>query len=133
MGGCLPSLVQVCGTKYLPDSTGKILLLETPEGMSSPDSSFPVAYARSAMADLRNAGVLTEIAGMVVGRPFQYTETMVLEFEKMVTETCYGMSFPILAGVDVGHVDPVLTLPLGCLVSLDSERDEFVLEESAVC
>jgi muramoyltetrapeptide carboxypeptidase len=31
-GGCLPSLVQLCGTKYLPDYTGRILLVELPEG-----------------------------------------------------------------------------------------------------
>lgn len=132
VGGCLPSLVQVCGTKYMPSPRGKILLLETPEGMT-PDSPFPLPSARAAMADLRNAGVLEGIVGLVVGRPFMYSETMVQEFEKMITETCYETSFPILARVDVGHVDPVLTLPLGCLVSLDSERDEFVLEERAVC
>lgn len=131
-GGCLPSIVQLCGTEYLPDFSGQILVIETPEGMGPPDSPFAPEYARMAVADLRNSGVLQKLAGMVVGRPFQYDEEMRLQFEKMVVEQCYGTDFPILANLDTGHTDPILTLPLGCLVSLDSEKDEFVLEEAAV-
>lgn len=131
-GGCLPSIVQLTGTQYLPDYKGKILLLETPDGMGGPNAPFPVDYVRCALSDLRNAGVLEKVAGMVLGRPFMYDEQMHTAFEKVVLDACYGTEFPILSGVDVGHTDPVLTLPLGCLVALHSERDEFTLEEGAV-
>ena len=82
--------------------------------------------------ELRDAGVLAEIVGLVVGRLFMYSEDMVVEFEGVLEDVCSGFGFPVLCGVDVGHTDPVLTLPLGCLVALDSERDDNVLEESAV-
>jgi muramoyltetrapeptide carboxypeptidase len=131
-GGCLPSLVQLCGTKYLPDYTGRILLLELPEG-GGPGTPFSLDAARSAMADLRNAGMLEKVAGIVIGRPYMYDEKMTAAFEKMMVDQSYGLNIPILANVDTGHSDPLLTLPLDAMVSLDSEADEheqfMVLEE----
>jgi muramoyltetrapeptide carboxypeptidase len=133
-GGCLPSLVQLCGTKYLPDYTGRILLLELPEG-DKPGVPFSLDAARCAMADLRNAGILDKVAGMVIGRPYMYDEKMTAAFEKMVIDQSYGLDIPILANVDTGHSDPMLTLPLDAMVSLDSEADEheqFVILEEVV-
>jgi muramoyltetrapeptide carboxypeptidase len=133
-GGCLPSLVQLCGTKYLADYTGRILLLELPEG-DKPGTPFSLDAARSAMADLRNAGVLEKIAGMVVGRPYMYDEKTTAAFEKMVVDQSYGLNIPILASVDTGHSDPMLTLPLDAMVALDSEAEEheqFVVLEQVV-
>ncbi|KAG9664739.1 peptidase S66, LD-carboxypeptidase A, partial [Aureobasidium melanogenum] len=133
-GGCLPSLVQLCGTKYLPDYTGRILLLELPEG-DKPGTPFSLDAARSAMADLRNAGLLEKVGGIVVGRPYMYDEKMTAAFEKMVCDQCYGIEIPVLAGVDTGHSDPMLTLPLDVMVSLDSEAmeyEQFVILEEVV-
>jgi muramoyltetrapeptide carboxypeptidase len=131
-GGCLPSLIQLCGTKYLPDYTGRILLLELPEG-DGPGTPFSLDAARSAMANLRNAGILEKVAGIVIGRPYMYDEKMTAAFEKMLVDQSYGLEIPILANVDTGHSDPMLTLPLDAMVSLDSEADEheqfMVLEE----
>ena len=133
-GGCLPSLVQLFGTKYLPDYTGRVLLLELPEG-DKPGVPFSLDYARSAMADLRNAGILENVAGMVIGRPYMYDEKMTAAFEKMVVDQSYGLDIPILASVDTGHSDPMLTLPLDAMVSLDSSAEEdrqFVVLEEVV-
>jgi len=47
-------------------------------------------------------------------------------------DECYGTDFPILIGVDVGHSDPILTIPLNAMVSLSSEKDEFAIVEPAV-
>ncbi|KAI4765254.1 peptidase S66, LD-carboxypeptidase A [Aureobasidium sp. EXF-3400] len=133
-GGCLPSLVQLFGTKYLPDYTRRILLLELPEG-DKPGIPFSLDAARCAMADLRNAGILEKVAGMVIGRPYMYDEKMTAAFEKMVVDQSYGLEIPILANVDTGHSDPMLTLPLDAMVSLDSEAGEyeqFVVLEAVV-
>lgn len=134
MGGCLPSVVQLCGTKYLPDYSGRVLLLELPEGENR-GLPFSLDAARSAMADLRNAGVLEVVAGIVVGRPYMYDEEMRERFEKMVVDQCYGLEVPILANVDTGHADPMLTLPLDVMVRLDSggkEEEQFMILEEVV-
>lgn len=130
-GGCLPSVLQLFGTKYAIDYRDVILILETPEH-DKPDSNFGLDFARSAMADLRNGGVIDQIAGIVMGRPFQYNDTEWADFEKMLVDQCYGTDFPILFNVDVGHTDPILTLPLNAMVSLDSSKDEFKVLERVV-
>jgi muramoyltetrapeptide carboxypeptidase LdcA involved in peptidoglycan recycling len=137
-GGCLPSLLQLAGTKYFPDFHGKILLLETPEG-EKPDGPLPFAQTRSLMADLVNLGVFDSIVGLVVGRPMGYTGNELVEFEQMVLDMCSGQdaggverNFPILVGVDVGHTDPMVTAPMNAVVRLDSDADVWEVLELGV-
>ncbi|MCJ1227276.1 hypothetical protein MMC12_003931 [Toensbergia leucococca] len=131
-GGCLPSILQLKGTPYDVNYYGRILLLELPEGDAGPGKPTPVENARLMMSDLVNAGVLGVIKGLVIGRPYMYDEEMRETLEKVVLDVLVGTDCPILADVDVGHTDPILTIPLDALVKLDSERDEFVVEETAV-
>lgn len=131
MGGCLPSMLQLAGTKYFPSYSGCILFLENPEGEVF-NGPLPYEQTRSLMADLVNLGIFEEIAGLVIGRPYKYDEKQMEEFKQMVLDQCYGTDFPILFNVDIGHTDPMLTIPLNALASLDSERDEFAVLESGV-
>jgi muramoyltetrapeptide carboxypeptidase LdcA involved in peptidoglycan recycling len=87
MGGCLPSLLQLAGTKYFPDFTGKILLLETPEG-ESPNKPMPIELLRSLLADLTNLGVWGKVRGVVLGRCFGYEGEELRSFEEMVVDFC---------------------------------------------
>ena len=84
------------------------------------------------MWDLVLAGVLDVITGLVIGRPYRHTDEMRAEWEEVVLGVCEGRGFPIVVDVDVGHTDPLLTIPLDALVRMDSERDEIVVEEAAV-
>lgn len=131
MGGCLPSILQLAGTKYFPSYQGRILILENPEG-EAPNGPLPYEQTRSLMADLVNLGIFEQISGLVVGRPFKYDEEQKKEFKQMILDQCHGTDFPILFNVDIGHTDPILTIPLNALASLDSARDEFAILEAAV-
>lgn len=124
-GGCLPSMNQIKNTEWFPDYTGKILLLETPEGDSAPDAVFTPEAARLALCDLRNSGLLDRISGIVVGRPLFYTAQMREEFEKMLVDQTHGLDIPILANIDIGHTSPALTIPLNAMAELNSELDSF--------
>lgn len=141
-GGCLPSLLQLSGTRYWPIMEGRILLLENPEG-EQPDGPLPFDQTRSLMADLVNLGVFDQIVGLVVGRPKGYEGKELERFEGMVLDMCFGVrfegerigeerEFPILVGVDVGHTDPLLTVPLGALMRLDSGEDVWEVLEPGV-
>lgn len=130
-GGCLPSILQLRGTIYEPEYAGRILLLETPE-WDKPNTATPVEFVRSNLADLVNAGIFEKIVGLVLGRPYAYDKGMNKEFEQTVLEQCGGTRFPILAGVDFGHTDPILTLPMNALINLDSEREFFNVLEPVV-
>jgi len=130
-GGCLPSILQLAGTKFWPSYDGKILFIEMPDWVA-PDEGMPLEQARSLVADLVNVGVMGMIKGLVVGRPFHYDEKIWLRWEEMIVEQCSGTDFPILAGVDVGHTDPILTIPMDAMVRLDGESSEFIVLEEAV-
>jgi muramoyltetrapeptide carboxypeptidase len=130
-GGCLPSILQLRGTVYEPDYRGRVLMLETPE-WDKPNTAMPLEFVRSNLADLVNAGIFDHIIGLVLGRPYAYDEAMSREFEQTVLDQCHGTEFPILAGVDFGHTDPILTIPMNALVRLDSGGDVFEGLEPAV-
>ena len=61
-----------------------------------------------------------------------YTDEMKEEWFTMVTEMmdAEGWEGPVLAEVDVGHTDPICTVPLGAKVKLevDVERETSVWE-----
>ena len=136
-------MLQLAGTKYFPSYRGCILILENPEGEVF-NGPLPFEQTRSLMADLVNLGIFEEITGLVVGRPYKYPDEQSEEqkkngeqsekdkFKQMVLDQCYGTDFPILYNVDIGHTDPILTIPLNALACLDSKRDEFAVLEAGV-
>ena len=45
----------------------------------------------------------------------------------------YGLrELPIVSNMDFGHTDPMMVLPLGLLLRIDSERRELSILEAAV-
>ena len=133
-GGCLPSILQLKGTPYNVDYTDRVLFIELCEGDGGPDTPISIALATQMMSDLAVAEILGHIRALIVGRPFMYDEYRTVLWEKAVLEVCeiVGMSGPILCGVDVGHTDPILTIPYDALVRLDSAKDEWTILEPAV-
>ena len=50
---------------------------------------------------------------------------------RIVDERTTAAGIPVLGNVDLGHTDPMLTLPLGALARIDAGRHEFGLLEPA--
>lgn len=119
LGGCLPVLLNVRGTKFMPDLTDAILLLETPDAHAF-DQGMSLNDVNMVLGTLRVDGTFKKIRGLVVGRAFAYTTQQVVELQRLIAYHTRGTTFPILYGVDVGHTNPMATIPLGCRVSLDS-------------
>lgn len=126
IGGCLESLQHLRGTRYWPDLTGAIFLLETSEGKPSPMD------VDALLMDLENMGVFARISGIVLARPYGYGEAEKDRLFEVVIERTEAFGFPILADVDCGHTTPMLTLPLGCAAMLDADENRFAITESAV-
>lgn len=120
LGGCLETLCwHVRGTPEWPDFEGGVLLLETSEEAPSP------AAVASYLTDLRRVGVLNGIAGLVFSRPAFYRPDDVATLWNVVRDATTGLGIPVLVNVDCGHTDPMLTVPLGVDVVLDSVNDTF--------
>ena len=132
-GGCLPCVLQLCGTKHdLPSYKEVILILELPEGDEF-DKPTPLQMAQAQTCDLANRGVFEDIAGLVLGRSFKFNEEMTEQWENYVLELTDARKFPVLSRVDVGHTDPQLTIPFGVMAELDSEKNVWAALEPGVC
>lgn len=131
LGGCLPVILHLAGTKYWPDFKDKILLLETPEGEDFRKGE-SLANVDSDLGDLRNLGVFKRVKGLVFGRGFGYTEEQIEELKEIILYNTRDYIFPILYNVDIGHTDPMITLPLGVQIALDSSKNKFEILELPV-
>lgn len=88
---------------------------------------------RERLADLAAAGAMDAIAGLVVGRCYAYDRAEArATLETTVAELLHRWQFPILMHADVGHTNPMVTLPMGALARLDSQKDEFAVLEAGV-
>ncbi|KAL4117931.1 hypothetical protein PRIC2_010259 [Phytophthora ramorum] len=131
LGGCLPTLLQVRGSEFMPDLRDAILLIEMPEGPQF-DQGMALSDVNVALGWLRVDGTFSKIRGLVVGRAFAYSEAQVEELQRLIRHHTRDTSFPILYGVDVGHTNPVATIPLGCQTALDASSNSFRILESGV-
>ena len=131
VGGCLSSLIQLKGTVYDVAYDDAILIIETSEGEDITKGS-PLAYVDSALTDLYNMGVFDKIKGLVVGIPFGYTKEERKQFKALIKEHTANYTFPVLYHVNIGHADPIITVPLGVSATLDSENNIFSIDENGV-
>lgn len=124
VGGCLPSLLQLKGTAFDLEYDGKVLFLDIPEG-HAPDAPTPLVATRAQLFDLELAGVLARVRGVIVGRPVFYDDAAVSRFEATLAEVFAPYDYPVLSNANIGHVDPIITLPYGRACLLDSATDRW--------
>jgi muramoyltetrapeptide carboxypeptidase len=121
LGGAIETICwHVKGSETWIDPSGAILVLE-----SSPETPSP-GHVDAYLTDLEQLGVLDSLAALVVGRPIGFEPEDVEALWRTVAERTRSAGIPVLVNVDVGHADPMLTLPLGAPARLDA--DEQVLE-----
>lgn len=131
LGGCLASILQLKGTSFEPNYEDSVLLLETGPG-EQPSTSSPIEAIWAQFLELDLTGIFDVIAGAIVGRPFGLKQEDQPRFRQIVRTIVARTGRPVLYGVDVGHTDPMLTLPLGVRYTLDSRKDFFSCDEVAV-
>jgi muramoyltetrapeptide carboxypeptidase LdcA involved in peptidoglycan recycling len=82
--------------------------------------------------DLRNAGIFNKIKGLIVGRGFGYSLAERKHFEDIIIKHTEKYSFSVLVNVNIGHTDPIITVPLNVAVTLDSGKNIFSIDENGV-
>lgn len=132
LGGCVTSMIHLRGTKYWLDFSDSILFWETPESGDNFTKGEKVENIDSYLTDLELSGVFKDTKGMIVGRFFGYSEEEQEGIIKIIKERTSGYRFPILLNVDIGHSDPMITLPLGVKVAIDSSKNLFEIKESGI-
>ena len=126
VGGCLESLQHLRGTSYWPDWDEAIMFIETSEERPSP------ATVDGILMDYENMSVLSQINGLLVGRPMGYSDAEKQQLREVIQERLDDYDVPIITDMDFGHTAPQMTLPMGCLAEIDADDRRFSLLEAAV-
>jgi len=124
IAGNLQTLLVLVETEYLPDMTGKILFIEEDE------TSTPAHFDRFLM-QCKQIGWFDKIKGLVIGR---FTEHSKFDdkdsLEDLLQMYFSEAKFPVLYNMDFGHSDPMITIPHGGVVSIDSLKKEIIFEQA---
>ena len=120
-GGNLPSLISIIGTPYEPNWKDKILIWET--------VGERIEIIDQMLTHLKLAGIFDKINGMIVGKLVDTQPKEEVNIKKriieMILSQCKSCSFPGVYGVDIGHINDNLILPIGGKVEFDT-KDNFI-------
>lgn len=132
LGGCIQSLAFLTENypEYLPNFSKSIFFWESAEKKAG--IAHPPKEVSTDLKKIKEFGILDKMKGMIVGRPYKYTDSWHEELKRIITETVDDPRKPIVYNVEIGHTNPVLTLPIGVQVSLDSSQNMFSIMESGV-
>ena len=118
--GNLNTISKLLGTKFMFDLDEVILFLED-------DDEESASTIQRLLTHMKQTGCLKKIRGLVFGR-FQKKSELPAEILKNILTTVLGqLSIPVIMGVDFGHTDPMLTLPIGNQVKINTETKELTV------
>jgi len=84
------------------------------------------------LMDYENMGVFDRITGLLMARPYGMSHEEKEASWRVVAERTVRFGFPVVGNMDIGHTTPLLTLPLGCRVLVDSDVQRVSIVEAAV-
>jgi muramoyltetrapeptide carboxypeptidase len=130
VGGCLWLLMQSMGTPWEFDLDGAIFFFE--------DVKAPPYYIDGQLTQLRQAGKLDNVAGVVVGemkdcdwgdlrQASDWARSRSLE--DVLEEHLEPLGVPVLYKLPLGHGKHLASIPLGVRYTLDADRKALTLEE----
>ena len=127
IGGCMPSINHLMGTDFWIDPKDKIFFIDIPEGHNFGEG-LSISELDSYLADLDNIGVFKSIKGLVIGRPYNYSKEQCDQLILIINYYTKDTDYPILFNVNIGHSDPIITLPMMSRVILDSKNNKFTIK-----
>ena len=120
VGGNLSILYSLCGSCSQIDTRGKILLIE--------DLDEYLYHIDRMMQGLKRAGMLTELAGLMVGGMTNMHDNTVpfgRTAMQIVADTVREYDYPVLFGAPFGHLDDNnLAIPLGIKCTLEASNSK---------
>ena len=124
IGGNLNTMEGFFGTDYMPEiRQGDILLLE--------DSLKDACTIERSFSLLKLSGVLDRVGGILLGKHEKFDDNGTgRQPYEILLEVLGEPKIPILAQFDCCHTHPMLTMPIGCQVRLDSVNRQVTLLES---
>lgn len=135
LGGCVEALEFLKCTPYWPtllEFENGILFLETSEEGISPE------YLKRFLRNLAIQGVLERLNGILLGRPGGelVTQDQFSEYDDAVLDILQNEfslgHLTYVSGLDFGHTDPMMVIPQGVRIRIDSDQSRLYSTESGV-
>ena len=125
IGGNLSVVAGIAGSPYMPDLRGAILFLE--------DVGEAVYRVDRMLTQLRLAGALDGLAGFIFGQCTRCSAADgSLPLEQVLQDHIAPLGIPAWSGALLGHVEPILTVPIGAEVTMDAGRGLVQMRQPAV-
>jgi muramoyltetrapeptide carboxypeptidase len=126
IGGHLGTLLCLAGTKYWPDLKEHILFLEADE-----EDVGPANVVRQ-LRHLHQLGVFDDISGLLVGRiPSMLGLKDEMSIESLL-EDVVDRDIPVVTQMDIGHTNPIATVPVGINAEISTKKHTLTLLEAVV-
>lgn len=115
VGGNLSLLSASMATPYEMDTEDKIVFIE--------EVCEPIAKIEKWAMHLRNAGKFAKCKGVILGQFTDMTNKSCPEYMEIENfrDVLEGLDIPVLYGIESGHGDKIMTLPLGAMCHIDTE------------
>ncbi|MDJ0659199.1 MAG: LD-carboxypeptidase [Crocosphaera sp.] len=127
IGGNLSVLSAIIGSPYVPDFSGHILFIE--------DVGENIYRIDRMITHLKVAGILDKISGFIFG---ECTNCLPdggyasLTLEQVLTDHIKPLEIPAWMGATIGHIEPILTFPMGVEVEINADTGTINYLESGV-
>jgi muramoyltetrapeptide carboxypeptidase len=132
VGGCLWLLMQTLGTPWELETDGTILFFE--------DTDTPTYYIDGQLTQLRHAGKLDNLVGVVVGEmhncdygdlPREVDDWRASKsIEDVLDQHLQPLGVPVLYRLPLGHGKHLASIPLGVRCTLDADERMLTVDES---
>lgn len=128
LGGCLDILVMLLGTKY--DNVREFNEHYKEDGIIwfVEACDLNVMSIRRAVWQMKNAGWLEHVKGILVGRPYNGESLFGLDRFHAVTDLLADLEVPILMDLDIGHVPPMMPLVLGSRATVSMKGNDLRID-----
>lgn len=120
MAANLRTLLATAGTPYFPDCKDAVLFLEDDEDEQE-------ATVARMLQQLKHMGMFDQVQAIVFGRFQKKSQINTETMQKLCTHVGIPASIPVIVGVDFGHTDPMLSLPIGKQVSVSTEEARIAI------
>ena len=127
IGGNLSLLAALCGTKWQPDFSKKLVFIEEID-----EKPYRCDRMLTQCLAALNLGKAAAIAIGIFKGCEKAEKDDSLTLREMLRDRLAGLGIPVVYGLPFGHVSDQATLPIGIEAELDADRGVLTLLESAV-
>ncbi|MGL4307298.1 S66 family peptidase [Cetobacterium sp. SF1] len=123
IGGNLNTIQGIWGSEYMPEiKNGDILFIE--------DSLKSATVLERSFSFLKINGVFDKVSGIILGKHELFDDQGTgKEPYEILLEVLNGQQLPFLADFDCSHTHPMLTLPIGATLELDTINKKVTILE----